>query len=324
MRVVAAVILATLGACDLIDRGAAPDAAVVDAVPSDAYPPPLSDVVPPLGSATTLDIACWNIENFPDDVTTPSLVADVITSLDLDVIVVEEIASVAAWQELLDRLPAHDGVLSTHVYTSTSYQKLGLIYRTDTVQVGTPELMFPTDSYAFPRPLFRVPITVGRLTFDAIGVHFKAGGAVDDAERRAAAARALDQHLRASFDDSAEDQVIILGDYNENLAIASGADNLAPILAPDLYRLRTQAEIDAGGVSFVPSGRIIDHIVTTAGFDAEVGSAAAVIPRLDRAIPRYVDLISDHLPVVLSIPMPAAVVSAGMGTGATAAVSSGR
>lgn len=305
MRAVAAVILATLAACDLVDGGASFDAAVIDATPTDGYPRPLSGVVPAVGSATTLDVACWNIENFPDNATTPSLVADVLTSLDLDLIVVEEIASVAAWQELIDRLPEHDGVLSTHVYTSTSYQKLGLIYRTSVVQVGAPELLFVADSYAFPRPLFRVPVTVGSLTFDAIGVHFKAGGAVDDAERRAAAARALDQYLRASFEDSAEDQVIILGDYNENLSIPSGTANLAPILAPDLYRLRTQAAIDAGGVSFVPSGRIIDHIVTTAGFDAETGSIAAVIPRLDLAIPRYVELISDHLPVVLSIPQPA-------------------
>jgi endonuclease/exonuclease/phosphatase family metal-dependent hydrolase len=305
MRAVAAVILATLAACDLVEGGGGLDAAAIDAVPTDGYPPPLTGVVPPVGSATTLDIACWNIENFPANATTPSLVADVIASLDLDVIVVEEIASVAAWQELLDRLPEHDGVLSTHVYTTTSYQKVGLIYRTATVQVGTPELLFIADTYAFPRPLFRVPVTVGSLTFDAIGVHFKAGGSLDDAERRAAAARVLDQHLRTTMTAGGDREVIILGDYNENLATTAGAEVMAPLLAPDLYRLRTQAEIDAGGVSFVPSGRIIDHIVTTAGLDDDAGAAAAIIPRLDVGIPRYVEQISDHLPVVLSIPQPA-------------------
>jgi hypothetical protein len=82
------------------------------------------------GSAVTLDIACWNIENFPDAPETPSLVADLITSLDLDLIVVEEIANTAAFDELIARLPEHEAVLSSHRYTPTSYQKIGVIYRT--------------------------------------------------------------------------------------------------------------------------------------------------------------------------------------------------
>ncbi|MBK9035714.1 MAG: hypothetical protein IPL61_31435 [Myxococcales bacterium] len=308
MRVVAAVILATLAAltaCDLADGGSGVDAAAAGDGGVDGYPAPHVGVVPAVGSATTLDLACWNIENFPASPATASIVADLIVSLDLDLVVVEEIASDAAWNELLARLPDHDGVLSTHRYTPTSYQKIGLIYRTGLVTVGPPELLFVTDSYAFPRPPFRVPVTVGALTLDVIGVHLKAGGAPEDADRRAAAARALDSYLRGQLAGAGDDQVIVLGDYNETLTSITGAEVLAPLMATDVYRVRTAAIASAGGASFIPSGAVIDHIVTTAGLDPEIGGAAAIIPRLDQQYPRYESVVSDHLPVVLSIPQPA-------------------
>lgn len=305
MRVATAVILATLAACDLQDGGSAIDAVAPSDGGVDGYPAPNGGVVPAIGSAATLDVACWNIENFPAGPVTAGIVADLITSLELDLIVVEEIASDAAWAELLARLPEHDGVLSTHRYTPTSYQKIGLIYRTAMVTVGTPELLFVTDSYAFPRPPFRVPVTVGALTLDVIGVHLKAGGAPDDAARRAAAARTFDAYLRGQLAGAGDDEIIVLGDYNETVTTVAGAEVLAPLLATDVYRLRSQAIASAGGASFIPSGRVIDHILTTVGLDDEAGAADAIIPRLDVQYPRYESLVSDHLPVVLSIPQPA-------------------
>lgn len=304
MRAAAAVILATLGACDLVDGGAATPDAAIDAIASDAYRPPRTDAVPAVGSATTLDLACWNIENFPATATTPTYVADLITSLDLDVVVVEEIASITAWRELLDRLPAYAGVLSTHAYTPTSYQKIGLIYRAGLVTVGAPELLFVTDTYAFPRPPFRVPVTVGALTVDVIGVHLKAGVEAADADRRAAAARTLDAYLRSHLAGAGDPEFVVLGDYNEAITTPDGAMVLGPLLATDAYRLRTAAAAAAGAASFIPSGRVIDHILTSVALDPLAGDRAAVIPPLDAQFPGYLTSVSDHLPVVLSIPSP--------------------
>ena len=90
-------------------------------------------------------MATWNIENFPAGPGTPSYVADLIASLDLDIIVVEEIADELAWRELIDRLREHDGVLSSHRYSSTEYQKVGVIYRTAMVTPARRRCC-PTDS----------------------------------------------------------------------------------------------------------------------------------------------------------------------------------
>lgn len=296
---VLAVTLALTG-CDL-QGGDGTDAGLSDGA-VDGYRPPLTGVVPAIGSAATLDLACWNIENFPATPDTPTIVADLITSLDLDLIVVEEIASDAAWNELIARLPEHDGVLSTHRYTPTDYQKIGLIYRRAVVSVGTPELLFVTDTYGFPRPPFRVPVTVGGLTLDVIGVHLKAGTADADAARRAAAARSLDTYLRARVADEAE--VIVLGDYNETIDTAAGQTVLAPLFADDLYRFRTAAAASAGAATFLPSGRAIDHILTTAGLDDEIGARDALVVPLGQQYSGYQRQVSDHVPVALSFPMP--------------------
>jgi endonuclease/exonuclease/phosphatase family metal-dependent hydrolase len=303
MRV--AVVLTLLAACDL-----GSDAIPVDAAPigDDAPLPPNGDLVPPVGSDTTLDIACWNIENFPKDPRAPGLLVDLITSLELDIVVVEEIASTAAWDEVLARLPQHDGVLSTHRYTPTEYQKIGVIYRRDLVTAGEPELLFPGMTYAFPRPPFKVHLDIAGVTplgIDVIGVHLKAGTAPDDSDRRAAAMRSLDQYVRAQVDAGGEDEVIIAGDFNETIDTSWGMPIMAPMLAsPDRYTFRDYDAAFGGQASFIPSGRVIDHIVTTAGLEAEIGATNAVIPRLDTQMSRYEDTVSDHLPVVLSIPAP--------------------
>src|SRR5690606_42157527 len=88
------------------------------------YEPPRTDLVAPVGSGATVDIATWNIENFPADESTPSLVADLVASLDLDLIAVQEITSVVAFNELVARLPDHGGLLSSHTYGDDTYQKV--------------------------------------------------------------------------------------------------------------------------------------------------------------------------------------------------------
>jgi len=301
-------VLAALAAC----RDVAP---ALDAAPDGdgfLYPPPRTDVVPAVGSPDTLEIAAWNIENFPAEANTPGYVADLITSLDLDVILVEEIASETAWRELLDRLREHDGVLSTHRYNATDYQKIGVIYRTSMVTPGAMTLLFSTDSYAFPRPPLSLPLAIddhvhAPLQLEVIGVHLKAGVGQQDGERRKLAVEAIDTHLRAQIDGGGEDEVVLAGDYNEIVSTVEGRNNLAAILtAPDRYTLQTQPNATNNEISFVPSSRLLDHITTTTGLAAELTGARVVIPRLHAIYSGYVAHVSDHLPVVLVATLPPA------------------
>ena len=91
-----------------------PDAAAPEADSGSDYPPARTDVVPSVGSSSTLDLATWNLENFPGFSSTPQDVADLIASLGLDLVAVQEIQSIAAVDELVARLPGYGGILSAH------------------------------------------------------------------------------------------------------------------------------------------------------------------------------------------------------------------
>ena len=236
---------------------------------------------------------------------TPSTVADLITSLDLDVVVVEEIANDAAWDELLLRLRDHDGILSTHQYTPDSYQKIGVIYRTALVTAGPPELLFTQDGYAFPRPALAVTLTIDGNTIEVIGVHLKAGGdGGEDAERRRLAVVQLDTFLRAQIDGGGESEVIVLGDYNQRVTSDVSRAVLAPLLtAPDRYTVRTEPRAVAGDFTYLGfGGTFIDHITTTTALDVRWAAAQIKAPRLDTMVSNYEFLVSDHLPAILIVP----------------------
>jgi hypothetical protein len=281
-----------------------------DAMPDAAgtYPPPRTDAFMRLGSPDTLEIAAWNIENFPARGTTPARVADLIASLDLDIVVVEEIASDTAWKELLARLPEHDGILSEHRYTPTDYQKIGVIYRTSMVTPSSTLLMFAASTYEFPRPPLTMLLAINDgvhapLSIRVIGLHLKAGVSSEDGDRRRLALERLDAEIRSQIAGGEEDEIVIAGDYNEVLNTTSGQTNFAPLLgAPDLYTVQTKAASDAGEITFVPTSRMLDHITTTAALADDLAGAQLVIPRL-HTLPGYLSEVSDHLPVVLVTPL---------------------
>jgi endonuclease/exonuclease/phosphatase family metal-dependent hydrolase len=294
-------VVAVIG-CRHLDRDMRGEA--TDADPEHPYPPPRTDLVPAVGSESTFELATWNIENFPADGNTPSVVADVITSLDVDAIVVEEIASEQAWAELLARLRGYAGILSVHRYSQDSYQKIGVIYRASLITASPPQLLFANEGFAFPRPPLAVTLTLDGAAFEVIGVHLKAGVAAEDAERRQQAVVELDGFLRAQVDGGGEPEIVVLGDYNERVIVDADRAVLAPLLtAPDRYTVRTEPAARAGDISYLGfGGSFLDHITTTAALDTRWAAAQVAVQRIDRRIVSYSAHVSDHLPVVLIVP----------------------
>lgn len=286
----------------------------VDGPPKDGgtgYPAPRDNLVDPIGSDATFELATWNIQLFPKNISTAALAADLITSMRLDVVVVEEITDQAAWQELTARLPEHESLLSSHEYSGGDYQKLGILYRRGLVSVGSLRLLFSGDYGPFPRPPIMVPITVddkvhAKLAFDVIGVHLKAGVTTEDRERRREAISKLDAFMRYQIDTGGDDEIAVLGDFNEVITDAPSQAVWLPLYgATDRYKVQTAAYAQAGGITYVNyGGRSLDHIVTTAGLEAELaGGGELVVPRLDQTFGGYENLLSDHLPVVLKFPL---------------------
>ncbi|MDP2341726.1 MAG: endonuclease/exonuclease/phosphatase family protein [Deltaproteobacteria bacterium] len=264
------------------------------------FPAPLASRTDRIGSSTTLDIAAWNIRNFPRAGSTVSTVADVITSLDLDLIALEEMEDEDSFNELLARLPEHEGLLSTDTYSDGSYQKLAFIYRCGRLTPTSDTLIFTGDGFNFPRPPMQVQFHYddGDKAFDfiAIAVHLKAQEDAESAARRRASFISLQTYVNSLVEGDGVDEIVILGDFNEAL----DNPNWAPFLDTSKYVVRTQPLFSAGDASFISAGNVIlDHIVTTRAFDDEVGAGTAIIPRVDSDVANYRNDVSDHRPVAL-------------------------
>ncbi len=287
-----------------------PTGSLSDAQPSEAdgnavYPAPRTDLVPGAGSETTFELATWNIRNFPKSESTVRIVADLIASLDIDMIVMQEVEDTAAFDELVERLRGYEGLVSSHVYNGGTYQKIGYIYRSSLVSVSGAFLLFGQDGYEFPRPPLKLDVVVNgesTLAFTSIGLHLKAGGGFEDRDRRQAAVLILEEYLRTTVNGSGNDRIVVVGDFNDTLG--QGSEVFAPItVASDRYTMRTTGNDQAGDVSFVPSSVILDHVVTTSAFDDAFGMGTTIIPRLDMQMSGYGSDVSDHLPVIMRVPL---------------------
>jgi endonuclease/exonuclease/phosphatase family metal-dependent hydrolase len=273
--------------------------------PETGYPAPRDDLVPSVGRADAIELATWNIENFPQSEDTPRFVADLITSLGLDLIAVQEIAGLSAFEELVTRLPYHESVISSHSYSDGSYQKIGFIYRADLLEVTDVTQLFSGAGYEFPRPPLQARVSVigADVDFTIISVHLKAGIGFEDRERRTSAVTSLVGHIQGMIDGPADDDVVLLGDFNEVVTTAAGQGVFGDLL-DDPFRLHTVPLAENGLTTYLPSGAILDHVVTTASLDDELtGGGGAEVPRLDAEMTTYWGAVSDHLPVVVHMPV---------------------
>jgi len=268
------------------------------------YPAPRTDLVPKIGTDNALDIGTWNIENFPRNTSTAALVADLIASMDLDIIAVQEIEDILAWDELVERLPDHDGVISPHTYTNGSFQKIGFLYKRDLVELTEPEMLFTNMGYEFPRPPFATKATVaGGPDLTLITVHLKAGRDFDDRDRRTLAIEALETHV-ADVITPVDPDVLLLGDFNETITSSVPRAVFDPFLdKPDSYHLHTDQLALEGRFSFVPSRSILDHLISSSSLADEFAGSIGQIPPLHVQLVNYENAVSDHLPVVVSMPI---------------------
>ena len=114
----------------------------------------------------------------------------------------------------------------------------------------------------------------------------------------------LEAHVRQVVTGGSDTEVLVLGDFNEVLTTSAGQIVFAPMLNdPVLYDFHTDLLASSGEFSFIPSGAILDHIITTADLADELVGGSELIPRLDIQFNAYETGISDHLPVIISMPV---------------------
>lgn len=261
-----------------------------------------------LGQADTLEVATWNLRNFPSTPQAEPRLAELLLQIDADVVGVQEVADVDTFNSLLGRLPEHHGVLSVDTYGDGSYQKTGLIYRTAQLRLRQARTILDDDGWALPRPPLQGQFELRRagrppLELVVIVVHLKASAGATNEERRRAGCTLLAAHVDALLAGDPELAVILVGDFNDSLWDPPRENVFgAFLLAPERYLFVTKQPAVASAWDRRPFGMLIDHVAITQPLFADWEGGTAWVLDLESWFHDYPDVVSDHIPVVAVFP----------------------
>lgn len=303
-----ALISVSLAACDPLPASGgitAPDA-------------PAQVVIPAKGSATTLDVASWNIEWFGSTGSGPtnetlqaSNARDVILGTDFDIWGVAEIADQTAWNNLESQLTGYTGFLASEsvvtsgsTYYSAGEQRVGILYKSSLATLlGAKVILTANDADFAGRPPLEVKlrVTLNGATEDIVVIvlHMKAFADVPSWQKRQNASNALKSYIDTNYPTQ---KVIVVGDWNDDVdtSITSGQATPYQNFVTDAadYAFPTRALSLAGVSSTTSFTDMIDHHLNTNELNATLVAGSAEVYRVDSYIGSYDATTSDHYPVL--------------------------
>jgi endonuclease/exonuclease/phosphatase family metal-dependent hydrolase len=303
-----ALLSVSLAACDPLPASGgitAPDA-------------PAQVVIPAKGSATTLDVAGWNIEWFGSTGSGPtnetlqaSNAKDIILGTDFDIWGVAEIADQTAWNNLESQLTGYTGFLASEsvvtsgsTYYSAGEQRVGILYKSSLATLlGAKIILTANDADFAGRPPLEVKlrVTLNGATEDIVVIvlHMKAFDDVPSWQKRQNASNALKSYLDTNYPTQ---KVLVVGDWNDDVdtSITSGQATPYQNFVSDAvdYAFPTLALSLAGVSSTTSFTDMIDHHLNTNELNATLVAGSAEVYRVDSYISSYDATTSDHYPVL--------------------------
>ena len=251
------------------------------------------------GTDKTLDIITWNIENYPKNDLTNTYISQIIDSLDVDIIALQEIADNVSFNNLVNSLEGWSGYRSGG--SNSDYQELAYIINTNKVEIlSNPYTILNSYQYEFS---YREPLVLecsynnNHLTI--INIHYKC---CDGSEsRRLAASNLLYDYINSNLNS---EKVIVLGDYND-LLNDSGINIFESFLDDDDYSF-TDYNIAISSNeywSFPDWPSHLDHIlITNELFNNVISTNTIMIDHsLNGGLFTYDNYISDHRPVGIKL-----------------------
>ena len=255
-------------------------------------------------SNQTLDVVTWNIEHFPKSPGTIALLNEMISTMDADIIAVQEIESTANFNTLVSGLPGYAGALAPG-----SGQRAGYIYKTSEITSFDPVVeLFTDDNCAFPRPALKATIThVSGRVVTLLNVHLKC---CDDGptascpsaiDRRKSAAAKIKSYIDTSLPNAS---VIVLGDYNEDLTEPEGNGVFNTLKADATNYKFADLEIAEGSTanfSYQSGGYLshLDHMLITNELFENLDEVRTIIFKNCDA--SYESTVTDHFPVIMRL-----------------------
>jgi endonuclease/exonuclease/phosphatase family metal-dependent hydrolase len=253
------------------------------------------------GSSNSADVSVmtWNIENLPKSTDAVPKVVATIESLRPDLIGVQEIKDLGAWDALDAALTDYEGALASE---GDGYVRVGLLYRTDRLMVDDIKTVLSNDSYAFPRPMItaKVASKVDPSHDFIFGVvHLKAQLDPESQARRKDACAKLDAW--AIDEQESDTEIVIVGDFNDEVTDSPNYNVFGPLLTTPDGAFVTLPLAEANEFTYIPFASLIDHVHVRGAMTA---TSSAKVITLDEQDPTYEDTVSDHRPVLATLRWP--------------------
>ena len=270
------------------------------------------------GTDSTFEVMTWNIEWFPKNgAATIDYVTQIIDALDVDLLAIQEVDDISAFNQVISSLDAYDGYLESSYFAGLAY-----IYKTDVLQINDIYEIYTSQPYWSPFPRSPMVLDLNFLGERIIvfNNHFKCCGdgkldqedSKDEETRRSIASGLLKKYIDENLPDQ---NAIVLGDLNdiltdkrENNVFQMFLDDSLNYFFPD-YGIAMDKESEWSYPSW-PSH--IDHIlITNELFDEfEREGSEIQILKLEQHLPGeweiYDKNISDHRPLAMKLVMDVA------------------
>jgi len=263
------------------------------------------------GDDNSLDVATWNIEWFPkNNQITVDYVTEIISLLDLDILAIQEVDDTTLFDQMLDSLPAYSGY-----YESSWFAGLAYIYKTGLVEINNIYEIYTTSSYwnAFPRSPMVMDMNFMGENYFIINNHFKCCGdgiidfddTSDEENRRYTAINLIKEYIDINLSNN---NVIVLGDLNDDIAEASPNNVFQEVLIDSIHYRFTDLEIAQGNSSewsFPNWPSHLDHILITDELFNGLNNLEVQTIKIDQYLDggwnEYDQNISDHRPVAIKL-----------------------
>jgi hypothetical protein len=277
--------------------------------------------IPAKGTASTLDVASWNIEWFGDTANGPTDEAlqlqnarDVILGSDMDIWGVAEIVSGTHWNNLESQLPGYTGFLAneSNVINGATYysdfsnaeQKVGILYKSSIATVLDARIIltaYNTDFAGRPPLQVTLRVSLNGTTEDVVVIVLHAKCCTDSTsyQRRLTASNALKSYLDTNYPTQ---KVWVIGDWNDDVdtSITTGSASPYANFVNDSarYTFPTRALSLAKISSTTSYPDTIDHHLNSNEAQGLYVANSVEVYRVDSYIPSYDATTSDHYPVL--------------------------
>ncbi|GGK32506.1 hypothetical protein GCM10007962_28550 [Yeosuana aromativorans] len=265
------------------------------------------------GTNDTFEIMTWNLETFPkNNQQTVDYVSQIIDALDVDMVVIQEITDIPAFNQLTNSLSNYNGYIE-----STYYDGLAILYKPSVVEINAIYRIYDTSQYwnTFPRAPMVIDITYNNQHVYIINNHLKCCGdgvlvlnnSSDEEYRRYEAINLLKSYIDTNLQN---ENVIVLGDMNDELTDSPSNNVFQNILDDSADYLFTDYDIASGNStdwSYPSWPSHLDHILITNELFDEFALPSANIQTikvddyLSGGFTEYDTNVSDHRPVALKL-----------------------